>query len=248
MKGIGRLVLAAVLFAAGAAGWAEARLTRRLADAHQRFATFRDTADAGIGAAPDSIGGLTGRVSVLVGEVRRLRTNVAYWGAQQQASTALAASSAAPGSPAGGNSDDPRSADATDADLMFAAANIAFRESQRQIGDRGLVVERLDNVLQAYAEVIRADSGNADAAFNYEFVARYRDAVARVRGPILANDRAPRNEEPSLSVDLPAGSTIHGQPGAPPPDLKGEDFKTLVPMPAEEVPEDPGEGTPRRRG
>lgn len=246
--GVGRLVVAIVLFAAGAGGWAEARLTRRVADAHQRFATFRYAADDGIDEAANSIGGLTGRVSVLLGEVRRLRTNVAYWRAQHEASTELAASSTAPASSAAGNDDDPRSGDATEADLMFAAANSAFRESQHQIGERRLVVERLDNVLQAYAEVIRADSANADAAFNYEFVARYRDTVARGRGPIRASDREPRNEETGLSVDLPAGSTIHGRPGAPPPELRGEEFKTLVPMPAEEVPEDPGEGTPRRRG
>lgn len=245
--GIGRFVVAIVLFAAGAAGLAEARLTRSVADAHRRFATLRYAADDGTDEAATSIGGLTGPVSVLRGEVRRLRTNVAYWRAQHEVSAELAASSAAPGAPAAGNVDDSRSGDAPDADLMFAAANSAFRESQRQIGERGLVIERLDNVLQAYAEVIRADSGNADAAFNYEFVARYRDTLARGRGPIRASERAP-NEETGRSVDLPAGSTIHGRPGAPPPELRGEDFKTLVPMPAEEVPEDPGEGTRRRRG
>ena len=37
---VGGLVVAAVLFVAGAVAWAEARLTRRVADAHQRLATL----------------------------------------------------------------------------------------------------------------------------------------------------------------------------------------------------------------
>lgn len=244
--GIGRLVVAIVLFGAGAAGWAEARLTRRLAEAHQRFATFRYAGDDGMNEAAISIGGLTGNVSTLRGEARQLRTDVAYWRAQ--GGVRPVAAPTAPDSPAATGEDDPGSGDAANADQMFAAANRAFRASQRQVGDRALVVEGLDNVLQAYAEVIRTDSGNAAAAFNYEFVARYRDIVARGRGPVGPGEGILRPAVTSVSVDLPAGSTIHGQPGAPPEDVQGEDFKTLVPMPAEEVPEEAGEGAPRRRG
>ena len=42
-------------------------------------------------------------------------------------------------------------------------------------------VERLDTVIQAYAEVLRSDPGNADAAYNYEYAVRFRDSIARAR-------------------------------------------------------------------
>ncbi len=43
---IGGLMLAVVLFVAAAASWAEARLARRMADAHERLATLHyDTDD-----------------------------------------------------------------------------------------------------------------------------------------------------------------------------------------------------------
>ena len=245
--GIGRLAVALVLFGLGAAGWAEARLTRRLAEAHQRFATFRYAADDGMDEAAISSGGLTGNLSTLRDEARQLQTDLAYWRAQGGLRP-VAAASAAPGSAAAASEDDPVSSDAADADQMFAAANRAFRESQRQVGDRAVVVEGLDNVLQAYAEVIRTDAGHADAAFNYEFVARYRDVIARGRGPVGPGEGILLPAVAPASPDLPAGLTIHGQPGAPPDEVKGEDFKTLVPMPAEEVPEEAGEGAPRRRG
>ena len=33
-----------------------------------------------------------------------------------------------------------------------------------------------------------------------------------------------------MGGDLPAGPTIHGGPGAPPPDAKTEEFQTIMPM------------------
>ena len=33
-----------------------------------------------------------------------------------------------------------------------------------------------------------------------------------------------------MGGDLPAGATIHGGPGAPPPDAKMEEIQTIAPM------------------
>ena len=44
-----RIVLAALLFGAAAAFWAEARVARRVANAYQRFATLRYDVDDRIG-------------------------------------------------------------------------------------------------------------------------------------------------------------------------------------------------------
>lgn len=110
--------------------------------------------------------------------------------------------------------------------VMLTAANAAFRVA-RQSGEVGAVAARqLDEVLEAYANVLKADPRLPDAAWNYEFVARARDLVARMR-PVPPGKAAPRlvGLEPP-----PPGLTIHGLPGAPPPDVKGEEFETIAPM------------------
>lgn len=234
----GRLVLALVLFVGGAACWAEARLTRLVADAHQRFATLHYDGEealdeAAASALPWPFGGLRS-------DIRRHQTAVTYWRAQHDALIGLPASSDAAG--LSGNEADP--------DLMLSAANSAFRSSQRQSGDRAVAVEQLDGVMQAYAEVLRANPESLDASYNYEYVAKFRDTLAASRGPLRPRDRKPGDDVASASVDLPPGPTIHGRPGGAPPDLPGADFKTIAPMPYDEREEEvePGRGPSRRRG
>jgi hypothetical protein len=89
-------------------------------------------------------------------------------------------------------------------------------------------VQRLDGVLQAYASALKASPRDVEAAYNYEFVARLRDQVARApQGKPLKTAPAPA---PALAGDLPTGPTIHGRPGAPPPEAKMEDLQMLAPM------------------
>jgi hypothetical protein len=67
-----------------------------------------------------------------------------------------------------------------------------------------------------------------EAAYNYEYVARLRDRVARAP---LGKPVKPA-PAPALATagDLPMGPTIHGRPGAPPPEAKMEDLQMLAPM------------------
>jgi hypothetical protein len=89
-------------------------------------------------------------------------------------------------------------------------------------------VQRLDGVLQAYASALKASPRDADAAYNYEYVARLPEAVARAKGkPVKPETVTPA---PLVAGDLPAGPTIHGRPGAPPPDAKMEELQMLAPM------------------
>jgi len=107
-------------------------------------------------------------------------------------------------------------------------------------------VQQLDGVLRAYAFVLKAGPQHADAAYNYEFVARVRDRVASTaqavapkpaRGEHDHRQTAMAPEAPSSPVlsafasgDLPTGPTVHGRPGGPPPSVKGEDFQIKAPM------------------
>jgi type II secretory pathway pseudopilin PulG len=104
----------------------------------------------------------------------------------------------------------------------FLAANAAYRAAVRPGGDWRTVVGRLDGVVTQYAEVLRANPGHADAAYNYEFTVRYRAAV-RAR----QQDVAPED-------DARSSVTVHGAAGAPPDTSALKKFRVIIPMRPEE--------------
>jgi len=238
-----RLVLALALFAAGAVSWSEARLARRAADAHQRLATLHYDDDDGAGEAGAGVIGWPLRP--VSDDVRRRRATIAYWQARQHGPADAGEPLDTDAAPSGGAL--PAGAEA-DPELLFVAANRAFRATERQGGDRTALVAKLDRVVQSYAEVLRLAPGHTDAAYNYEFVVRLRDTVARGRGPV--RPREPAQNAAGAGPDLPMGPTVHGRPGGPPPETEGDQFQTIVPMPFEER-QDAAPGrteAPRRRG
>jgi hypothetical protein len=113
-----------------------------------------------------------------------------------------------------------------DPDVMFTAANAAYRLARHDGGIGAEAAVRLDPVLEAYDAVLKAAPGHADAAWNFEFVARARDVIARTRP--AARGR-PAAATPGVADPSPALS-VHGLPGAPPPEVKAEEFETIAPM------------------
>jgi hypothetical protein len=135
----------------------------------------------------------------------------------------------------GGITADTNNAEA-DAHVLRTVANAAFRASERDPLSGPAAVQRLDGVLQAYASALKASPRDVEAAYNYEYIARLRDQVARAPhgkplkpapGPALGAALA---KAAAMAGDLPAGPTIHGRPGAPPPEAKMEDLQMLAPM------------------
>jgi hypothetical protein len=116
---------------------------------------------------------------------------------------------------------------AVDAAILLATANASYRQNQRDPGAGPAAVQRLDGVLQAYAAALKAAPRSAEAAYNYEFVARLRDEVARSQGKMV---RPPKPGGLLMAGDLPSGQTIHGAPGTPPPDAKMEELQMIAPM------------------
>lgn len=205
-----RLFVAAVLFAAAWLSWSEARLAARVADARQEIATLRFQIDDSLTPAASLSDYAPGDGASLSDDIRRIRARVAYW--------------------IGGYDDvveEP--SEVVDPEILLAAANAAFRSSQRAAAaPQAEQVQRLDGVLQAYAAVLKAAPRHVEAAFNYEYVSRVRDQVAsRVAGRTPPKPAPPA---PASSGDLPAGNTIHGLPGGPPPEAKTEEFQVIAPM------------------
>ena len=207
---ITRMLIAAVLAVAAWLSWSESTLAARVADAQQDVATFNhQNLDAMTPRAALSDYFPGGR-RTLADDVRIAKARVAYWLGRYGAVAA--------------DTDDT----AADADILLAAANAAYREAQRDPAIGPAAVQRLDGVLQAYASAMKALPDSTDAAYNYEYVSRIRDEVARTPQGRIA--KSPAANGPVMGGDLPAGATIHGGPGAPPPDAKMEELQTIMPM------------------
>lgn len=216
-----RMFIAGVLAAAAWLSWSESRLAARVADAKQDIATLNhDNIDALVPA--------RGRSDFWPGERRHLsddiriaKATVAYWLGRY----GVVAEDSGTG--------------AADAAILLAAANASFREAQRNPGAGPAAAQKLDGVLQAYASAMKAvPQGKAlasvalakEAAYNYEFVARLRDQVARSPQGKAAKLGPVTPARPLFGGDLPLGATVHGAPGAPPPDAKMEELQMIAPM------------------
>lgn len=227
----GGLLLALVFFAGGALALQESRHARRLADAQERLATLNYTDEGDLASDATLLNRLPPPVGLGSGHETRHEATVDYWLARYTTLTDLT-------NPAGGPPP-------SDPELLLLAANAAFRTSAPQSQDRKAAVQRLDGVVQAYADVLRRDPTLTDAAYNYEYVVKLRDQVAK--GPTRNARDAKKTPPPppeDVSVDLPAGPTIHGRPGGPPEGESMGDFKTVTPMRYDEREEqtDPGRG------
>jgi hypothetical protein len=208
---ITRLLIAAVLAIAAWLSYSESQLAAQVADARQAIATFNhDDSESWDGGA-SALDYLPGERRTPGDDIRVAKARVAYWLGRYDAVAADTAASSA------------------DGDILMAVANAAFRESQRDTAIGAAAAQRLDGVLQAYAAALKASPRNVEAAYNYEFVSRIRDVVAR--SPQMRIPRAPGiSGEPVMAGDLPAGPTIHGSPGTPPPDTKMEELQMIAPM------------------
>lgn len=232
MKGIaGPLVIAVVLVVAGAAFYTMGHTEQRLAGVHKQLATLQFVA-AGAGSTEvEQAIGLEQRLPVVGQEaatdVRDVRAISAYWRSDY--------ASIAPQKDAGGIVTD------TNPTVVFLAANAAFRAGQTT--DRNESLRRLDTAVKSYADVLKNSPGHLDAAFNYEYAVRMREALAHPKPGARMAAVAPKataiDEE---SADLPAGPTLHGRPGGPPPAANMNQFKIVIPKRGEERKDAPDAG------
>jgi len=225
---VGPLVFAILLALAGAGFWLVGRTETRLADAHKQLATLQYSEAAIASDEIEQTIGLERRVPVVgpqaEAEVRDVRAEAKYWRSDY--------ASLAPQRDAAGSLTE------TNPALQFVSANAAFRASHGTT-DRIDAVRRLDAVVKTYADVLRSSGGQADAAYNYEFAVRTRDALARARpGAVKTAAKA----QPTDEGDLPAGPTLHGQAGGPPPTVNMNQFKIVIPKRGEERNDAPDAG------
>lgn len=218
---IGHVVAALALAAAGVVCWVVGGAERRVADAHQALATMQYAAVA------DAAGDLDQSLRLvttlprigggIASAVHQDRTTAEYWLARYEA---LATARDAGGAVV-----------ERDPDVLFVAANAAYRSLNLNAADRQAAVRAIDGIIKSYADVLKTGDAPEDAAYNYEFLVRQRDAIARARGPM--NARAGAEAQPS----------IHGHQGAPPKGVEMSTFQIIIPKQSEEREEELKQGT-----
>lgn len=227
---VGQLILAALLFGAALALWSVGQVELRAANAERAFVTLRYT-EANqfddIAQSLDWAGRVPGAGRTLAQDARERDGVVKYWGGRISV-----------------DPDAQTPATESDPALLLVTANAAYRAVQRAGGDRPTTLHRLDEVIKKYAEVLKSDPDDEDAAYNCEYVTRVRNALAKPdtkKAAAKAGEHAPAAT--ATLEDVPTGPTIHGRPGAPPPGSKEQHFNTIVPMSPDERDDLPEAGT-----
>jgi hypothetical protein len=213
-----------VLVLVGLASLAVARVEARMADAQQNMETFQyEAAQENLDAAEGYLG--YGQMAAIgtetEAEVRARRASLLYW---QQQYDALLPSQPEPVT----------TVDETNVELQLVVANAAYRAGQAKAADREAMLRMLDDSAAGYLTVLKNQTWHPNAAFNYEYVLRLRNEIAKGRKPVT--------EGP--------GDAELGESGGPAPATKLGGFQIYVPKQSDErSPEggEAGQGEPRQR-
>jgi len=208
----GQALIAIILVAAGAILWRSSEHERRLAAAERDLVTLKYDDAATAAGQPG------GRLARLMpgarteADSKTLASTAGYWGGDYD-----------------------KAIENPDAKLL--AANAAYRKLRQTGGSWQAVVGRMDSVVKQYAEILREDPANTEAAFNYEYVVRLRAVIAARKQPVAPVGGANAN------------ISIHGSAGAPPEASDMKKFKMIVPMRPDErlEAEKAGKGTTKVR-
>ena len=190
----GQLIIAVVLLAAGAILWRSSEYERRLAAAERDLVTLRYQDAAAAAATPAGrIAGLMPGGGQAAADAKALASAAGYWSGDYNAAT-------------------------ENPDAKLLAANAAYRKMREQGGSWQAVVGRMDTLVKDYAQILRDDPSNTEAAFNYEYITRLRAIIAA------------RKQAVAPAQIGSTGLTVHGYPGSPPEESDMKKFKMIVPM------------------
>lgn len=227
MRSIAKYLIGVVAFVlAGVALLMTASFERDMADAQQQLSTERfDAARASLARAAEdsryadwipSVGAAAGR------QIQLRQASLDYW--QRRYDAVIPRQ----GDPVG-------AVEADNVDLQLMVADAAYRQSQSSAAtaDKAATLQTLDEGIANYLSVLKNGNWDEDAAYNYEYLVRLRDDVAKgkKKSPAQAN-----------SAQL-------GRPGAPAKTASTKAFKVYVPLQGNERTDaaQAGKGTPIKR-
>jgi hypothetical protein len=210
VKSVTAYLIAAAIFAGvGVVGLTAARLQRSLADAQEQASTQQ------YGLARQSLEAAEGHLRYArwvpqvgeetVREVRARQAALLYW--QGDFARVLPA-----------QAEPVAAVDESNVELQLVVANAAYRAGLKGVTERAAALQVLNEVANGYMTVLKNNTFSEEAAYNYEYVIRLRDEVAKGR-------RLPADAPPS---DLELGSR-----GAP-SDSTTKGFQIYVPLQGDE--------------
>ena len=204
------LVAALVFLAAGIAGLTASRLERALADAQERTSTQQYRL------AQESLADADGYLRYArwvpgVGEkttreVRARQAALLYW--QGDFAKVLPA-----------QAEPVAAVDESNVELQLVVANAAFRTGLVGVTERAAALQALSEAANGYMTVLKNNTWHEEAAYNYEYVIRLRDEIAK--------GRRPPSDQPQQGMEL-------GENGAPSDATSTKGFQIYVPLQGEE--------------
>ena len=208
---IGFVIGATALAALAWVAFQFAGYERDMAAAEEHLATLRyGDAEERLGAAAQYAGvarWLPGVGELSAREIRAHQASLQYW--QRQYDALL-----------------PRDADPVGAvesenvALQLLVANGAYRAGQGKATDRASTLQMLDESVAGYLTVLRSDEWDERAAYNFEYLVRLRDDLAKGR----RKTTPPQNEQ----------NAALGAAGAPEKSRDMEQFEIYIPLEGEE--------------
>ncbi len=110
--------------------------------------------------------------------------------------------------------------DESNVELQLVVANAAFRTGSRTASpSAAAALQALNEIANGYLTVLKNNTWHEEAAYNYEYVIRLRDEVAKGRRPPV--------EQPQQGMDL-------GESGAPTEATSTKGFQIYVPLEGDE--------------
>ncbi len=211
MKSVSAYLIAAVIFAAaGMVGLTASRLERTLADAQEQAATQQYRL------AQESLGTADGYLRYArwlprIGDetVREVRARQAALQYSQGDFAKVLPAQAEPVA----------AVDESNVELQLVVANAAYRTGLKGVTERAAALQALNEIANGYLTVLKNNTWHEEAAYNYEWVIRLRDEVAKGRRP-------PAEQ---LGQDMELGSR-----GAPADATTTKGFQIYIPLQGDE--------------
>lgn len=221
----GFLVAALLLAGAGRVCWLLSDAQRQAAATHEQLLTMHYEGAVDANPAPGPLSHIPAVGTGIAADGKAARATATYWLARyDNLKTEHDAG--------GGTAErDPRQ--------LLVGANAAFRASQVETVDRPTALQHLEQVIGGYRDVLRVSPNDVDASYNYEFVIRQRDVLAKQKGAAAIS-------KVSVAELTP---TIHGVPGSPPKGVSMSQFRIQIPRRSDERQQnqDAGKGGKKER-
>ena len=102
-------------------------------------------------------------------------------------------------------------------ELQLVVANAAYRMGQGRSKDRAATMKALEEAASGYLTVLKNNTWHTEAAFNYEYIVRLRDELAKGKQP----PQPPKDQ---------TEESDNGESGAPSPATTSKGFQIYIPL------------------